>query len=119
VQHFTPRPEPTETPLNALFVGEVGTVTQASAGAACFDSKDSLDAAQSAANANDRDGFEQAVNEHALRLAPGDRVRAIGSAGFLGLLVNVRVESGENAGASCWFDDEAVTLKDVRSDSGQ
>jgi hypothetical protein len=105
--HDSPLPSdaPTRAPQEAegFTTGDTGMVTRASGGAPCFDSQQSLDDATTADAANDHIGYAQAVSAHAIRLRAGDRVRAIGNA--LGT-VNLRIESGENLGASCWIPSE-------------
>jgi hypothetical protein len=115
----TDTPAPSDTPSNLLLPGGVGTVRETSAGAPCFYSRDSLDAAVGALVANNKSAWSEEVAAHAIALHAGDRVRRIDTGKNLDTLINVRIESGDNAGAACWFDRASVDLKDVRDDSGQ
>jgi hypothetical protein len=59
------------------------------------------------------------VTEHAVLFQAGDRVRGIGAAGVLDSLLNVRIESGEHSGVSCWMPMEfSKDIKDIHDDSG-
>ena len=78
----------------------------------CFESKDKLDAFAKSTIEHDDYGAQQAM-EGSLTLPEGTRVQAIDTAEMLSD-IQLRVETGNDAGASCWYPQGASLFKDVK-----
>jgi hypothetical protein len=90
-------------PAPVAFVdGATAQIGKGAAGLPCFATKDDLNAFIDAETKHDSYGAGQALTG-AINLSRGEDVRAISHAGFLWSIIQIRVESGDDAGNACWM----------------
>lgn len=86
-----------------LLDGQTATLGKSADGMPCPGTKEGLDQLISAMSKNDRYGMAQAMmDSKGVFLKRGWRVRAIGHKGWLGETIQLRIESGPEAGRACW-----------------
>ena len=95
-----------------LLIGGTARITASGATFPCLPTKDDVDAATKAAAAKDQAGWLDAISG-AIYLPNGTHVRGIDAAGFMYSIIQVRVESGDNSGASCWYPQGGGIFKDI------
>jgi len=82
--------------------GETAQVKAGADGFPCWDSTESMNKFTQASIDNDHYAMNELVEDHSYQLNRGITVRHIGSHGFLGSEIHLRLEGGSNAGADCW-----------------
>ena len=95
-------PTPTDDPGPVAVVdGSSAQIGEGGAGIQCFESREKLEAYIDALVKKDDQGAAEAA-EGALSFHLGEHVRAIDHGGMLNTEVKLRIESGDDQGASCW-----------------
>jgi hypothetical protein len=83
--------------------GNTATISAQGSGNPCFDTMDAMNAAADAAADKDTYGMQGAL-DHSFRLRADQRVRVTGMQWHYGApgAVRLRIETGANAGRTCW-----------------